>query len=302
MKNCLVLGAAALDIVLRVERFAQADELVFPLSVRRMPGGSAANVACALGQLDVGTAFAGELGGDDAGRTLLEAFRKARVATDYVQLVQDAASGGAVVVVNDAGERLMYSLLGNVLVRFPDAIPSAAFEGLNALYVAEALEEVASSCVRRARTAGAEVYFAPGGMFCAQGYDGLPGFLDQADALFLSRTELDMLGGNDSGRHMISRLLERVACVYLTLGKEGCAYYARGERPLLQPALPVTAVDTTGAGDAFAAGVIAARLSGYSPARTLAFASAAAAIKVQQPGARASFTRQKVHELMKEFV
>lgn len=302
MKKCLVLGAAALDIVLRVPRFAQADELVFPLEVRRMPGGSAANVACALGQLDVQTAFAGEVGDDDAGKTLLEAFHEARVATDYVRVAEGAASGGAVVVVNEAGERLMYSLLGNVLASSPEAIPDAAFEGLDALYIAEAFEDVAHTCARRARTAGATVYFAPGGMFCARGYDGLPGFLDEADALFLSRTELDMLRGGENGENIIARLLERVSAIYLTLGKEGAACYARGERPVTQPALAVEAVDTTGAGDAFAAGVVAARLLGYSTMRTLAFANAAAAIKVRQPGARASFTSQKVHELMKEYV
>ena len=71
----------------------------------------------------------------------------------------------------------------------------------------------------------------------------------------------------------------------MKLGAQG-ALWSDGERVLRQAAEPAEAVDTTGAGDAFAAGLLAARAAGAEPAEQLAAGCALAARAVGVPGAR----------------
>lgn len=83
-------------------------------------------------------------------------------------------------------------------------------------------------------------------------------------------------------------LLGQVPAVVITLGSKGCLYAARGGEPVLFPAPEVTAVDTTGAGDTFV-GTLAVALGERRPVpESLAWASSAAALCVQRPGASTS--------------
>ena len=64
MARVLVLGAAAVDTVVRVPAFPKTDDIVFPEEVLRVPGGSAANVAVALARLGTEVSFLGTVGAD----------------------------------------------------------------------------------------------------------------------------------------------------------------------------------------------------------------------------------------------
>lgn len=83
-------------------------------------------------------------------------------------------------------------------------------------------------------------------------------------------------------------LLRQVPEVVITLGRKGCLYAARGAEPVLFPAPEVTAVDTTGAGDTFVGTLAVALGEGRSVPAALAWASSAAALCVQRPGASTS--------------
>ncbi|MGI5854195.1 MAG: carbohydrate kinase family protein, partial [Bacillota bacterium] len=92
MTRIAVLGAAAVDTIVKVDQFPAADEIVFAQSLEKYPGGSTANVAVGLKRLGLETAFLGKAGGDTEGRIIKADFEKEGVDTSYLIIEQEAPS------------------------------------------------------------------------------------------------------------------------------------------------------------------------------------------------------------------
>ncbi|MFE2147902.1 PfkB family carbohydrate kinase, partial [Streptomyces sp. NPDC059456] len=115
-----------------------------------------------------------------------------------------------------------------------------------------------------------------------------PELLAATDLLVPNEHEAAALTGLTDPYRAAEALLTRVPEVVVTLGAAGSLYAARGREPLTVPAPRVRAVDTTAAGDTFV-GALAVALGEQLPVpRALAWASAAAALSVQRPGAQDS--------------
>jgi ribokinase len=100
--------------------------------------------------------------------------------------------------------------------------------------------------------------------------------------------EAAALTGITDPREAATALLDQVPEVVVTLGAAGSLYAARGAAPLTVPAPQVTAVDSTGAGDTFVGTLAVALVEGREMPEALVWASAAAALSVQRPGASSS--------------
>ncbi|MFB9991062.1 sugar kinase [Deinococcus oregonensis] len=103
--------------------------------------------------------------------------------------------------------------------------------------------------------------------------------LEQADLIFVAQRDTALLGGLDS-----LRALNPAALLVQTLGAAGSLLLLPTGQTVTQAALPAQGPGRVGRGDAFAAGFLHAHLNGESPARSLAFASACAALKTTLPG------------------
>jgi sugar/nucleoside kinase (ribokinase family) len=90
-----------------------------------------------------------------------------------------------------------------------------------------------------------------------------------ADLLFPNLTEGETLTGEEDPDRILEKLLPYYSAVVLKLGPDGAVYADTGGTRLREPAVPVDVEDTTGAGDAFSAGFLAAWLDGGSPAEAL---------------------------------
>ncbi len=116
-----------------------------------------------------------------------------------------------------------------------------------------------------------------------------PGFLDHADGASLllpNAEEARMLSGEQDPERAARTLAARFGEVVVTLGAEG-ALWTDGRDSAHCEAVPVEAVvDSTGAGDAFAAGLLAARMEGAAPDEALAAGARLAARAVTRPGGR----------------
>lgn len=299
MPDCLVLGAAAMDVFVQVPRFAQADEIIFPDAVRRLPGGSGANVAAAMACLGISTAFAGTVGEDDAGKEILQAFQKVGVDCRYISTVMGKNSGGAFIAVNPQGERLMYSLGGTALIMEPDNLEEIPFEQFHSLYVGESMPEVALRAMKRMKAAGGRVYFGPGGMYCSAGKEALSKLLPLTDMLFLSIAELHMLEAGGEYAEVLYELRQKVKQIVLTCGAQGARCICQ-DSEIYQPAFPVQSFDTTGAGDAFAAGMIAGITRGKDIPHALELAAACAALTITAQGARAGVSLAGAERFLRE--
>ncbi|OPZ49499.1 MAG: 5-dehydro-2-deoxygluconokinase [Firmicutes bacterium ADurb.BinA052] len=291
--RCVVcLGACAMDLIIRVPRLPEADEMVFADGEPGMfPGGSTANIAAGIARIGVASRFVGKVGDDGNGRALREAFVKDGV--DVRWLVADPAGRTAqtVIAVDPSGSRVIYSLGGTALLESADEFAADILDGAAALYVGEAFFDVARRAMQEARNLGAQVVYGPGGMASWIGMENLAELMRLADFVLASRAELRAMTGRDEPDAGAQLLLEwGVPGVVATLGEQGAACYSRRPEqnagPAWAPSFSVDVVDTTGAGDAFASGFISSLVEGRPTAECLSRGNACAAMAIGRVGAR----------------
>jgi len=284
----ITMGAAAVDTIVKVPHLPKADEIVYPLSIEQYPGGSTANIAVGLSRLGETVSFFGKAGDDANGKVICDSFREDGVDTAYLKIEAGNSSGGAFIAVDEDGERVIYSLGGNTLYERWDEIDPASFDGVEGLYIGETFDEVGVEAAKLAHKHGATVFFGPGGIMCSYGLEYLGPVIAETDYLLVNLPEAKMLSGCDTKEAAIETLLEAGAKnLILTEGKHGSGCYSK-RGCITAPAFPVKAVDTTGAGDTFTAGLLHAFSQGFEARQALRFAAACAAEAVQVVGARSS--------------
>jgi len=269
------LGALNLDYIYRVPRILSEGEAAIEDS-GTFAGGSAANTIFALARLGVATGFVGALGDDPQGQRLHQELAQAGVDTSGIR-VKPGPTGHALILTEAQGHRAIYLSPGaNSLLSWED-IDLAFINRGRFLHLSSFLEERQRQVQERLvgeLAPQVKLSLAPGSVYCGLGWKGLEVFLKRAQVLFLNAQELRLLIGREvpSG----ARRCHELGCqtVVVTLGKgETLAarpdlfldcYVSHGgqEHYIIQPPVSVAAEDTTGAGDAFAAGFLYGLLQG----------------------------------------
>ncbi|MCC6792324.1 MAG: ribokinase [Thermomicrobiales bacterium] len=288
----LVAGAINTDLVARVRRAPEAGETVTGSSFDIFGGGKGANQALAAARSGATTAMLGALGVDDFGRQRLTDLQADGIDVESVRMSGEAASGVALIVVDELGEnRISYVPGATLTVSERDAV--AAFERVRPGVILATIElpNVALAALfRAARSAGSRV-IVNATPEPASGAALLP----HADVLIVNETETRELLGQPTGSDWVgasSRLRELgPSWVIITLGADGAVANFDG-RIVRATAPRVEVVDTTGAGDAFC-GAFAARLAlGADPDDALRAGIAAGTLAVTVAGAQRSMPRQ----------
>ena len=312
MCGCVVcLGACAMDLIIRVPRLPEADEMVFSVGEPGLfPGGSTANIAAGIARIGVGSRFVGKVGDDVNGRALRDAFEADRVDTRWLMVDPTGRTAQTVIAVDPSGSRVIYSLGGTALLEAADEFAFDILDGASALYVGEAFPEVARRAMQGARSAGAYVVYGPGGMASWIGTENLAELMRLADFVLVSRSELRGITGCDDPEAGAQQLTEQgVPGVVATLGEQGAACYRRphgqgtGGAPTVEwaPSFTVDVVDTTGAGDAFASGFISSLVRARPIAECLRRGNACAAMAIGRVGAREALpAREELEAFLSE--
>ncbi|MFF1638598.1 ribokinase [Streptomyces sp. NPDC058246] len=284
MTHIAVLGSTNMDLVAYVAKAPQRGETVTGREFRTIPGGKGANQAVAAARAGADVSLIGAVGADAFGSQLRSTLEHSGVDTDHLRTTE-GPSGTAHIVVDDEG--------GNAIVVVPGANGTVTAlapgdEGLIATVDALLLQlEIPLAAVlagaEAARRHGVRTVLTPSP---AQALS--PQLLSCVDLLVPNEHEAAALTGVTDPREAAAALLDQVPEVVVTLGAAGCLYAARGAAPLPVPAPQVTAVDSTGAGDTFVGTLAVALAEGREMPEALAWASAAAALSVQRPGASSS--------------
>ena len=288
MSRIVVLGDLMVDVVVRLSGpLAQASDA--PAEIRFRGGGSAANTAAWLAAAGAGVTFVGRAGGDERGRAAVEELRAAGVDV-RVTLDPDRPTGTCLLLIDPGGERTMAPDAGANDALDANDIGDEVLADAAHLHVAGyALLRVGSraaarDAIERAVRAGIGVSVDPSSSALLDA-----GFLDLAEGarlLLPNASEAHALTGDSDPEAAARALAERFGEVVVTLGPGG-ALWTDGEEVLRAAAEPVDAVkDSAGAGDAFAAGFLSARVPGGSTAEALAAGCKLAARAVGTAGAR----------------
>lgn len=293
----LVVGSLNMDLVARCKRLPRVGETLFGTDFFTAFGGKGGNQAVAAARLGAHVTMAGCVGRDQFGTDIVAALTAAGVRTDLVHVV-DQPTGTALITVDAAGANTIVVISGANMacdVALVDrALAGAAAPGL-LLLQQEIPPETNAHAIRAAKAAGWSIVLNPAPAR-ALPQDLLP----LIDIIAPNETEAEAL----TGRPIASRedaiaaagdlLLQGAGAVLITLGGDG-ALYRDASRMLHCQALPVEAVDTTAAGDAYLGALAAVLSEGESLEQTLGFAASAAGLAVTRLGAQPSLgTRAEV--------
>jgi sugar/nucleoside kinase (ribokinase family) len=283
----LVVGDVATDVVvvLSGEPAPGSDR---PASIRTRGGGAGANVAVQLARLGVEVVLAGCVGSDVAGSGSDAELRTAGVRT-ALRTVDGAATGTIVSLVEPGGQRSMLADRGaNLALRRTDLPPPPPGGHLHLSgYTLFGPRDAGLAALTAAAAAGCTVSIDPASTAPLEAY-GVDRWLDDtagATVLLPNADEARLLTSCADPADAARALAQRHPVVAVSLGPDGALWAADGE-VRHRPAHPATVVDTTGAGDAFAAGLLAAWLGGAKPDAALDAGLALAAGVVGRPGAR----------------
>ncbi|HZH24390.1 MAG TPA: PfkB family carbohydrate kinase [Solirubrobacteraceae bacterium] len=259
-----------------------------PARIALRGGGTGANVAVWLAWAGAQVTLIGRVGDDAAGREAAAALQAegvdARLAID-----RSRPTGTCVVLVAPGGERSMLpdagANAGLEAVALPPGTAHLHLAGYALLNPGSRAGARALLTAARRRGIGVSIDPSSAEPIRRAGAGAFLGWAGDADLLVPNRDEATALTGIDEPAGAARALLAHAREVVVKLGPEG-ALWTDGEDEIVAPALPVPVRDTTGAGDAFAAGLLAARLAGAGPADALRAGCALAAEAVAREGGR----------------
>ncbi|WP_456268620.1 ribokinase [Kushneria sp. AK178] len=278
-------GSINIDHVYRVPHLVRPGETLSSTDYQIVLGGKGANQTIALARAGGQVAHWGQLGRSDD--WALSTLKDAGADIEDVTLLE-GASGHTVIQVDDDGENTIV-LFGGTNQRFTSERIDELVNGADSngwLLLQNECNDI-DAVIRQALDRGLKVAFNPAPMTPA--IRELP--LAALSLLFVNRGEAAALVdlAEDSDTDSLIQALQQAlpgTDIVLTLGSEGAWRIdgARGDT-LYQPARPVQAVDTTGAGDTFIGYYMAALQAGRDATTCLERATAAAALAVQRAGA-----------------
>lgn len=291
-KKLVILGSVNADHILNVAHFPLPGETISGNQFQMVFGGKGANQAVAAGRCGANISFLACLGNDDIGKKAKAQLMTDNIDTNSIELIDDVATGVALIFVNQQGENVIGIHAGangrldtSYVQRHGNIIKEA-----DALLMQ--LESPLDSVLKAAEIAKQENVQVILNPAPAQ---ALPDeLLSLVDIITPNETETEYLTGikviDDESAQQAADVLHNkgIKTVLITLGSRGVWVSEPNSKGCIVPAFKVKAVDTIAAGDTFNGALITALLEGQSMMPAIKFAHAAAAIAVTRAGAQPS--------------
>jgi sugar/nucleoside kinase (ribokinase family) len=264
-------------------------------SCRSVPGGSCANTVRGIAWLNRSgrfppPVFNGSVGEDPTGDAYISAIQAFGVVPAIAR--KPLPTGVSLILVTPDGERTMNTHLGACRGFGPADLDRDMLAKSRILHLTGYLWDTenqrlsALEAAELARRAGITVSFDIADPYAVQRYRGA--FLDFAreyvDVLFANREELGLLTGTDCDEDCVAASSPLAPTVVMKAGRDGCIVTGKGRSSVAVPGVSARLVDTTGAGDAFAAGFLYGTLAGREDVECARLANTLAAAIVGVEG------------------
>ena len=262
--NVLCIGDVMLDVIARINVSPQKINFGSDTASRisTSSGGAAGNVAAWLTRTDARSTIVSHVGDDPAGAAIVAEFDALGVSHGDL-VIPGETSGVVVVLVDSSGERTMFPDKGAnsrlVVEDLPDlnsfqAVYISGYALLNPL-----ARDGVLAMIEKIKEDGLPIYFDPASVGAMKDVADkeLHTWFSKMDVLLLNEEESIYLTGSVDIERALDYLLDFSQVVVIKRGSAGAIAKARGFDSISLPAVAATVVDTTGAGDSFAAGFIA---------------------------------------------
>jgi len=286
-------GEVVIDVVVRTERIASLDDKIWAKGYVRQLGGVTANFCVGLSRLGKRTAFMGAVGDDHEGQEIRRGLEAEGVDTGVLRTIQGRGSPVNYIVSSEEGSRLILqspNMTGTQLR--PEDIDAASVPPCRVFHTSAIIPDTATKIASLYKEAGAIISFDLERHVAEMGSEKVQPLLKLTDILFTGSESLESLGLDES-RDSLEKLLKTgPRVIVLKRGSEGVVVTTKEERVAVG-SYKVEVVDSTGAGDAFAAGFISGVLDRASWREAAAFGNAVAAIKCTRMGAQAGLPHRE---------
>lgn len=274
------------------------------VKINRCAGGSAANTIMGVADFGGKAAYVGKVGQDETGGVYMDDMRKMGVHINSQPI--ETRTGTCVVLITEDAQRTMLTNLAASSQLGPDDIVESEIKKAKYVYIegylfgGEPTKSAALKAIELAKKNGVKVAFTVSDPFLIQYNRDL--FLQliegPVDLLFCNLDEARALTGKHDPIECAQEIHKHAENVALTLGGDGSILMHEGQVIPIE-GVPCQAVDTTGAGDMYAAGILYGITNGLSWKQAGHLASHAASRVVAQMGARLQrrFTPAEVQEL-----
>ena|SRR5579875_1160652 len=288
----VVVGSANVDLTTFTDRFPRPGETIFGRDFHLGFGGKGANQAVAARLCGAEVSMLARVGDDLFGPATVKNFQSYGIDTGHVRITPGVSSGVAPIFVDAAGQNRILVVKGANDRLSPSDIDAAADVLTAADCIIVQLEiplETVYYTLRFARGRGIPTMLNP-----APGQPLDTGEMANADYLIPNETEAEALSGTavesvEDARACARKLrADGVRRVIITLGAKGALLAGDDEMQHIEP-FPVTAVDTTGAGDAFIGSLACFLASGLAEREAIKRASLYAALSTLAVGTQKSF-------------
>ncbi len=303
--KAVVFGSTAVDLIIPINNIPiKHDQTITICGYIRDVGGSGANVAIALSRLGVPTSFSGKIGGDYGGRIAVERMLDENVDISSIVIGEDLQTPQSIVLVDRNGMKKILVLLGKkpaLSLSSPAEVDWSLVDSCETVYIGEVFVEVASAIASYAKSKGKWIVYRPITPFIKMGFKKLEPTIKSANTIILNEINWNQLKESTSAVNEPTDLLNLgPEEIIITKSSKGVEIYTK-EGSFEFPPFKVKVVDTTGAGDAFAAGYIKARLDGRSLREAVKYALAVSAITITRLGVGTSLPKvEEVEEFIKE--
>ncbi|WP_240231048.1 carbohydrate kinase family protein [Devosia lacusdianchii] len=259
-------------------------------TVRSRPGGSGANQAVWLGAMAADVVFAARVGHAD--KAMYKNYFRGLGVVPALAADREQPSGVLVTIVDPDGERSFLTDRGANLNLCAEDLPESLLDDVGLVMVsgysffAPGPRAAVQELFGRARARGIPVAVDPAsvGFLVEVGVAQFLSWTEGADWIFANESEAEALTGVAGYEAQMRALGQRFGTVVIKRGRLGAALGDRDGVRVMLPAPVVTVLDSTGAGDAFAAGFVAAHLAGDDETTALGKGIAAGARAVQSIG------------------
>ncbi|MEA5016161.1 MAG: ribokinase [Candidatus Limiplasma sp.] len=302
MKLIGVLGSLNVDLTATVPRFQGPGETITGTGFYTFTGGKGGNQAVASAKLGMPTMMVGKVGADQNGELYRQTMLELGIEQHTVQTVDHVATGAAMIEVDVSGENRIVVVPGANHAVDRKQVDQLMHELLSCDVILMQLEipmDTVEYAAQKLHAEGKMVILNP-----APAQPLSDRLLRACTYVIPNETELHILSGMEMAtdnqiKAAAQTLLDKGArSVVVTLGNRG-AMLVTPRTSTLVPGFEVRAIDTTGAGDAFAAAFAIALTERKSPVEAIRFANAAAAISTTAMGAQSAMpSREQVQELL----
>ncbi len=286
----LVVGSINMDRGVRSPRLPQPGETVLGGEVVTHPGGKGANQAVAASRLGGEVTLIARVGDDAFGTELVDRLRAEKIRCDDIMTTFDAATGVAMIIVDQHGENSIVVASGANFHLTPDDLFPLEELFADAQVVLLQMElplTTVSAAIKLAKRNRCKVILDP-----APAPKCMPDELCEVDVISPNVSEAEILTGKKAHeerveKHVAMDLIARGAkAAVMKLGSRGCVVVTADEQIATLPAFRKPVVDTTGAGDAFTAALAVGIGQGRELTDAARFANAAGAIACTRLGAQ----------------